>query len=181
MALKTPLSAVSVSRQALRHYRSRNVSSVTRPLASTCPRTFTTSASRPSEAYAEEPRWNHTPPRMKAPFSPHITVFPERSKWEVNEDPEKLDNALNTFLGRDNAKILPEELKWLAVTHKSFDQGRRGFNDRLAFLGNVAWYSSARRRGANLSPRSTNLHLGGYGIHSHLDPRPQSHGCRPIC
>ncbi|KAJ8125564.1 hypothetical protein O1611_g8075 [Lasiodiplodia mahajangana] len=31
--------------------------------------------------------------------------------------------------------MLPDELKWLAVTHKSFDQGRRGFNDRLAFLG----------------------------------------------
>jgi len=25
--------------------------------------------------------------------------------------------------------------KWLAVTHKSFDHGRQGFNDRLAFLG----------------------------------------------
>lgn len=26
-------------------------------------------------------------------------------------------------------------LQWLAVTHKSFDHARRGFNDRLAFLG----------------------------------------------
>ncbi len=25
--------------------------------------------------------------------------------------------------------------QWLALTHKSFDHGRRGFNDRLAFLG----------------------------------------------
>ena len=31
--------------------------------------------------------------------------------------------------------MLEEEIKWLAVTHKSFDHGRRGFNDRLAFLG----------------------------------------------
>ena len=31
--------------------------------------------------------------------------------------------------------MLSEETKWLAVTHKSFDHGRRGFNDRLAFLG----------------------------------------------
>jgi len=31
--------------------------------------------------------------------------------------------------------VLTEEVKWLAVTHKSFDQGRRGFNDRLAFFG----------------------------------------------
>ena len=27
------------------------------------------------------------------------------------------------------------KLQWLAVTHKSFDHARRGFNDRLAFLG----------------------------------------------
>jgi large subunit ribosomal protein L15 len=25
--------------------------------------------------------------------------------------------------------------QWLAITHKSFDHGRRGFNDKLAFLG----------------------------------------------
>ncbi len=25
--------------------------------------------------------------------------------------------------------------QWLAITHKSFDHARRGFNDRLAFLG----------------------------------------------
>lgn len=31
--------------------------------------------------------------------------------------------------------MLTDEVKWLAVTHKSFDHGRRGFNDRLAFLG----------------------------------------------
>ncbi|KAI0100785.1 RNase III domain-containing protein [Nemania sp. FL0031] len=135
MALKNPRSAISLSRQALRHCRSQNVSSVTRPAASTCSRTFATSTPRPSEAEAEEPRWNHTPALMKAPFSPHITKNPLRSRWQVNEDPQKLDDALNDFLGRDGARMLPEELKWLAVTHKSFDQGRRGFNDRLAFLG----------------------------------------------
>jgi large subunit ribosomal protein L15 len=31
--------------------------------------------------------------------------------------------------------MLSEEVKWLAITHKSFDQGRRGFNDRLANMG----------------------------------------------
>lgn len=72
---------------------------------------------------------------MKAPFSPHITKDPSRSVWKVNEDPKKLDDALSKFLGRDGERLLPDELKWLAVTHKSFDQGRRGFNDRLAFLG----------------------------------------------
>lgn len=58
----------------------------------------------------------------------------------MNEDPKKLDDALNKFLGRDGERLLPDELKWLAVTHKSFDQGRRGFNDRLAFLGMFQWF-----------------------------------------
>lgn len=31
--------------------------------------------------------------------------------------------------------MLPEDVKWLAITHKSFDQGRRGFNERLTVLG----------------------------------------------
>lgn len=33
--------------------------------------------------------------------------------------------------------MLTEEVKWLAVTHKSFDHGKRGYNDRLAFLGTI--------------------------------------------
>lgn len=53
----------------------------------------------------------------------------------MNEDPTKLDDALNGLLGKGGERLLPDELKWLAVTHKSFDQGRRGFNDRLAYLG----------------------------------------------
>lgn len=53
----------------------------------------------------------------------------------VNEDPRKLDQAYIRMLGHGGDKILTEETKWLAVTHKSFDHGRRGFNDRLAFLG----------------------------------------------
>lgn len=46
-----------------------------------------------------------------------------------------LDNAYSSFLGKNGDTLLPEELKWLAVTHKSFDHARRGFNDKLAFLG----------------------------------------------
>ncbi|KAI0429527.1 RNase III domain-containing protein [Xylaria sp. FL1042] len=143
MALKSSRSAVSLSRQAIRHYRGQNACSINRPPPSTCSRTFATSASRPSEGAAvaatevedNRPRWSYTPERMKAPFSPHITKEPARSVWHVNADPKRLDAALNAFLGRDGERMLPEELKWLAVTHKSFDQGRRGFNDRLAFLG----------------------------------------------
>lgn len=39
------------------------------------------------------------------------------------------------FLGKTGPKMLSDETKWLAVTHKSFDHARRGFNDRMAFLG----------------------------------------------
>lgn len=70
---------------------------------------------------------------MKAPFAWRIKD--PNKKWEVNNDPEKLDRFYNNFLGRGGDSLLTEEVKWLAVTHKSFDQGRRGFNDRLAFMG----------------------------------------------
>ena len=55
--------------------------------------------------------------------------------WQVNENQKVLDEFYVRMLGHEGDKLLAEELKWLAVTHKSFDQGRRGFNDRLAFLG----------------------------------------------
>ncbi|KAI4862074.1 ribonuclease-III-like-domain-containing protein [Hypoxylon rubiginosum] len=130
MALTTSRSVTRLARQATRSCRSQSVAPSFRPATY-----FSTSATRCSEQLDDRPRWTYTPERMKAPFSPHITKDPSRSKWIVNEDPKKLDDALNRFLGRDGERILPDELKWLAVTHKSFDQGRRGFNDRLAFLG----------------------------------------------
>lgn len=55
--------------------------------------------------------------------------------WESNNDPARLDQFYAKFLGRGGDSVLSEEVKWLAITHKSFDQGRRGFNDRLAFFG----------------------------------------------
>jgi large subunit ribosomal protein L15 len=39
------------------------------------------------------------------------------------------------LLGREGPTLLSDETKWLAVTHKSFDHGRRGFNDRLSYFG----------------------------------------------
>ena len=82
------------------------------------------------------PRWQATPPRMKAPFR---SKPPPRkpSEYPVNEDPAVLDRVYVEVLGKDGDQVLTEEVKWLAVTHKSFDQGRRGYNDRLAFLGVV--------------------------------------------
>ena len=79
------------------------------------------------------PRWSYTPPAMKAP----VTHRPRLSggRHDVNKDPRKLDEMYTRFLGNGGERMLSEETKWLAVTHKSFDHGRRGFNDRLAFLG----------------------------------------------
>jgi large subunit ribosomal protein L15 len=80
------------------------------------------------------PRWAHTPPGMKAPIRAHPGPASYQNS-KINDDPKKLDAMYIRFLGRDGHKLLSEETKWLAVTHKSFDHGRRGFNDRLAFLG----------------------------------------------
>ncbi|OJJ48444.1 hypothetical protein ASPZODRAFT_130470 [Penicilliopsis zonata CBS 506.65] len=81
----------------------------------------------------QPPRWSHTPPTAKAPFSLHIGS--KRPDFYVNSDPKLLDQFYVRMLGEGGHKLLSEETKWLAVTHKSFDQGRRGFNDRLAYLG----------------------------------------------
>ncbi len=59
----------------------------------------------------------------------------EDNDYIVNKDPEKLDRVYIKMLGRGGDEMLTDEVKWLAVTHKSFDHGRRGYNDRLAFLG----------------------------------------------
>jgi large subunit ribosomal protein L15 len=69
---------------------------------------------------------------MKLPFDPRDDGKPE---FQCNDDPAKLDRFYIKFLGRGGDEVLTDEVKWLAITHKSFDQGRRGFNDRLAYLG----------------------------------------------
>ena len=79
------------------------------------------------------PRWMRTPPAMRAPFRTRPVT--SNTGYEVNESSTVLDEVYVNLLGRGGEKMLDEEVKWLAVTHKSFDHGRRGFNDRLAFLG----------------------------------------------
>jgi len=75
---------------------------------------------------------------MKGPgFSINIVKDPSRTIWHNNEDPAKLDAMYNRLLGSKGDRMLPDEIKWLAVTHKSFDQGRRGFNTRLAYFGRL--------------------------------------------
>jgi hypothetical protein len=79
----------------------------------------------------ELPRWSHTPPKMKAP----VSLNRKNRPYICNDDPAKLDAMYTRLFGSERGNIIPEDIKWLAVTHKSFDQGRRGFNDRLAYLG----------------------------------------------
>ena len=91
------------------------------------------------EALPQPPqRWQAPPPGMTAPFrARRPTLYP--NDFSVNEDPTLLDDTYKKVLGRGGHNLLPDEVKWLAVTHKSFDHGRRGYNDRLAFLGTITW------------------------------------------
>ena len=82
---------------------------------------------------AAKPRWQYTPPAMRAPV--RLRGYPDQPEFKVNSDPATLDRFYVRMLGNGGDKMLSEEVKWQSVTHKSFDQGRRGFNDRLAFLG----------------------------------------------
>ncbi|KAI9822432.1 MAG: hypothetical protein M1827_000151 [Pycnora praestabilis] len=77
-------------------------------------------------------RWAETPRGMVAPVRSRSKSL--LNEFEVNEDPVRLEQAYDKILGPRGAQMLTEEVRWLAVTHKSFDHGRRGFNDRLAFL-----------------------------------------------
>lgn len=81
----------------------------------------------------EHPRWQATPPRMTAPVRSKPPVF--NNHYRVNESQELLDKVFDNVLGRNGHRLLPEEVMWLCVTHKGFDHGRRGYNDRLAFFG----------------------------------------------
>ena len=92
---------------------------------------------------------------MIAPLRSNPRPRPPRLK-ESNADPKKLDSFYQRMLGDRGDRMLSEETKWLAVTHKSFDHGRRGFNERLAFLGGLqkqwdisyqklTWYLAGKR------------------------------------
>lgn len=105
-----------------------------------CLRTYATDATPESfkiqpKAEGEQPRWSQTPAAMKAPIQLDFAKNEYNKVWTVNNDPKKLDEVYDRLLGSGGSRMLPDEVKWLAVTHKSFDQGRRGFNDRLALMG----------------------------------------------
>jgi large subunit ribosomal protein L15 len=70
---------------------------------------------------------------MSMPF--RIRPVNKHNGWTCNEDPKKLGDFYSRFLGLGGESLLSEETRWLAVTHKSYDQGKRGFNDRLSYMG----------------------------------------------
>ncbi|KAK2616937.1 hypothetical protein QQS21_000026 [Conoideocrella luteorostrata] len=98
------------------------------------------------------PRWSQTPAGMKAPMQLDHAKSPRNKVWSVNNDPAKLDEMYDRLLGPGGSRMLPEELKWLAVTHKSFDQGRRGFNDKLALMGRLTLVMEATKEIVSKAP-----------------------------
>lgn len=135
MALRPTRPAWSLSRQTIRHF---SLPVARRPTAL---REKNDPLNRdPSDEDLDQerkPRWSYTPEAMVGAhgFSLNRIKVPSRAIWKVNEDPQKLDEFYDRFLGSNGQRMLPEEIKWLAVTHKSFDYGRRGFNTRLAYFG----------------------------------------------
>jgi large subunit ribosomal protein L15 len=51
-----------------------------------------------------------------------------------------------------NHTMLTPETRWLAVTHKTFDQGKRGYNDRLSYLGRRIVEAQTSIALANMKP-----------------------------
>ncbi|KUL84924.1 hypothetical protein ZTR_07889 [Talaromyces verruculosus] len=127
----------TIPRQTIRVLSTRARSALRPSSFSPSQRTFSSSstcAGEKNNEYADKPRWSYTPPGTKAPFSLR-QIDSTREPYRANEDPAVLDKFYRALLGPNGDKMLSEEIKWLAVTHKSFDQGRRGYNDRLALLG----------------------------------------------
>jgi len=133
MASNTPLRSLRYLAQRPSICSSCALSVAARPAAAQPQGRLFSTTTAAKEEVNERPRWSYTPEKMKAPFHPRIKD-PTKA-WTCNEDPKLVDAMYAGLLGRGGEKALSEEVKWLAITHKSFDQGRRGFNDRLAFFG----------------------------------------------
>lgn len=137
MASKRPLqSLVSTASSSLRPAQSSKTSFVRTSACAFSTTTPSKAAEFDTEA-EDRPRWKQTPVRMVAPF--RIRPQARGGVFKVNEDPKRLDDAYVRMLGPGGDKVLGDEVKWLAVTHKSFEHGKRGFNDRLAYLGMCMW------------------------------------------
>lgn len=89
-----------------------------------------------------------------------IAPFPVRVQkpFPVNEDPERLDAMYRRLFGGDLG--LSNEVKWQAITHKSFDHGWHPFNEKLAFFGKcigVEGFQSVVRHGGYFAPAEWGL------------------------
>ena len=122
------------------------------------------------------PRWSQTPPAMKAPV-PARTRRTPGGRHEVNKDPRKLDDMYIRFLGDGGDQLLSEETKWLAITHKSFDHGKRGFNDRLAFIGMCYQARKTSKSSCNAGKRIVELQtsLGLLSVSESSNSMPSNH------
>jgi hypothetical protein len=78
--------------------------------------------------YTHPKGFENARPQPRAPYAVR-----RRRPFVVNDDPHKLDAMYTKLFGREMK--LPDEVKWQAVTHKSFDHGRQPFNEKLRFLG----------------------------------------------
>jgi large subunit ribosomal protein L15 len=104
---------------------------------------------------APRQRWKETPAGMQAGFRMDWAKKPQNKVWAINSNPKRLDEMYERLLGPGGSKMLPEELKWLAVTHKSFDQGRRGFNDKLALMGRLTLVMETTKHIIGKPPRGS--------------------------
>lgn len=132
MALQSCRATLAAGRHAARSPTTR---SSLRPLSTVGSSHKTSERTGYDDVSAPVGRWSQTPPAMKAPMSMNTPKDEVNRVWHVNTSPKRLDDMYDRLLGPGGSALLPNELKWLAVTHKSFDYGRRGFNDRLALLG----------------------------------------------
>ncbi|EHA52004.1 hypothetical protein MGG_05970 [Pyricularia oryzae 70-15] len=135
MAFNSARCGLSTSTRVLRRCSAPLLS---RPFSQSLARQVTTAAEVADEQPVNSnlPRWAKTPERMKSTVPLGEMRNPSnRQFYQVNESQARLDQFYNSFLGRDGEMMLGDEAKWLSVTHKSYDQGRRGFNSRLALHG----------------------------------------------
>jgi hypothetical protein len=158
LASMAPRASVTSTRSLLELFhptRRRPTGPKLNPLPRNKPSAFsknvsTTAAPQQSEMEVDteaRPRWSYTPTAMAAPVRSRL---PRREQpWKVNDDPKMLDSFYVRFLGPGGERMLTDETKWLAITHKSFDHGRRGFNDRLSYLGTLATTQSPRSTWSN--------------------------------
>nr|POE65638.1 hypothetical protein CFP56_58744 [Quercus suber] len=118
--------------------------SLAKPSSLTPTHAFSTSSTRhqrtrdTASAAEDSPRWMKVPHRMRMPL--RLRPEPKGPVWKVNTEQEPVDEMYDKFLHKSGGRmegrtVLPDEIKWLALTHKSFEHGAMGNSDRLAFLG----------------------------------------------